>query len=162
VRGDAIALIGVGSVGRELDRIDEYSDLDFFVVVDDGAKHARRASDAVLAAHAGAPAERGVDESLRRTQRDARGERLAAMRLIQVHAVDRLRTYLDPRRPERRPTRWRRTAARSCAAPGSSSQCAGGYERSCEPALAILAWIGRRRGPVSSALAGRIRELAQG
>lgn len=36
--GDAVALIGLGSVGRDLDRLDEHSDLDFFVVVDDGAK----------------------------------------------------------------------------------------------------------------------------
>ena len=37
-RGDAIALIGLGSVGVDLDRLDEHSDMDFFVVVDDGAK----------------------------------------------------------------------------------------------------------------------------
>jgi lincosamide nucleotidyltransferase B/F len=30
----ALALIGLGSVGRELERLDDYSDLDFFVVVD--------------------------------------------------------------------------------------------------------------------------------
>lgn len=35
---DALALIGLGSVGRELDRLDEYSDLDFFVIVEDGSK----------------------------------------------------------------------------------------------------------------------------
>jgi hypothetical protein len=33
-----LALIGLGSVGRDLDRLDEHSDLDFFVVVDDDAK----------------------------------------------------------------------------------------------------------------------------
>src|SRR5256885_8113958 len=37
VRGDAIALIGLGSTA-DLDRLDDHSDLDFFVVVDDGAK----------------------------------------------------------------------------------------------------------------------------
>jgi hypothetical protein len=37
-RGDALALLGVGSVGRELDRLDDHSDLDFFVVVDHDAK----------------------------------------------------------------------------------------------------------------------------
>jgi hypothetical protein len=37
-RGDVIALLGVGSVGVEHERLDEHSDLDFFVVVDDGAK----------------------------------------------------------------------------------------------------------------------------
>lgn len=37
VRGDAIALIGLGSVGVELDRLDDHSDIDFFVIVDDDA-----------------------------------------------------------------------------------------------------------------------------
>ena len=37
-RGDAIALIALGSVGRDTGRLDEHSDLDFFVVVDDAAK----------------------------------------------------------------------------------------------------------------------------
>ncbi len=35
---DALALIGLGSVGRELERLDAYSDLDFFVIVRPGAK----------------------------------------------------------------------------------------------------------------------------
>jgi hypothetical protein len=37
-RGDALALIGLGSVGVDLDRLDDHSDLDFFVIVEDGAK----------------------------------------------------------------------------------------------------------------------------
>jgi hypothetical protein len=36
----ALALIGLGSVGLELERLDAYSDLDFFVIVDSGHKHA--------------------------------------------------------------------------------------------------------------------------
>lgn len=36
--GKAMALIGLGSVGAEVDRLDEYSDLDFFVVVQVGHK----------------------------------------------------------------------------------------------------------------------------
>lgn len=36
--GHALALIGLGSVGAELDRLDDYSDLDFFAVVQDGRK----------------------------------------------------------------------------------------------------------------------------
>ncbi len=36
--GHALALIGLGSVGLEFDRLDEYSDLDFFVIVQDGCK----------------------------------------------------------------------------------------------------------------------------
>ena len=37
-RGDAIALIGLGSVGVDLDRLDDHADLDFFVIVDDDAR----------------------------------------------------------------------------------------------------------------------------
>lgn len=36
--GHALALIGLGSVGLELDRLDAYSDLDFFVIVEEGYK----------------------------------------------------------------------------------------------------------------------------
>ena len=36
--GCALALIGLGSVGLELDRLDSYSDLDFFVIVEEGYK----------------------------------------------------------------------------------------------------------------------------
>ena len=36
----ALALIGLGSVGLELVRLDEYSDLDFFAIVEPGYKHA--------------------------------------------------------------------------------------------------------------------------
>jgi hypothetical protein len=35
-RGDALALIGLGSVGGELERLDAHSDLDFFVIVERG------------------------------------------------------------------------------------------------------------------------------
>jgi hypothetical protein len=37
-RQDALALIGLGSVGIELDRLDRYSDLDFYVIVTAGSK----------------------------------------------------------------------------------------------------------------------------
>jgi hypothetical protein len=37
-RGDVVALLGLGSAGAEHDRMDDHSDLDFFVIVDDGAK----------------------------------------------------------------------------------------------------------------------------
>lgn len=36
--GHALALIGLGSVGVELERLDQYSDLDFFVIVQEGHK----------------------------------------------------------------------------------------------------------------------------
>ena len=39
-RESALALLALGSVGTELDRIDAYSDLDFFVIVADGSKQA--------------------------------------------------------------------------------------------------------------------------
>ncbi|MEV4544621.1 hypothetical protein [Micromonospora echinaurantiaca] len=38
VRPDVVALLGLGSAGAEHDRLDDYSDLDFFVVVDAHAK----------------------------------------------------------------------------------------------------------------------------
>jgi lincosamide nucleotidyltransferase B/F len=38
--GHALALIGLGSVGLELDRLDSYSDLDFFAIVEQGYKRA--------------------------------------------------------------------------------------------------------------------------
>ena len=36
--GHALALIGLGSIGEELHRLDEYSDLDFFAIVETGYK----------------------------------------------------------------------------------------------------------------------------
>jgi lincosamide nucleotidyltransferase B/F len=36
--GNALAVIGLGSVGVELERLDDYSDLDFFVIVQPGQK----------------------------------------------------------------------------------------------------------------------------
>lgn len=38
--GHALALIGLGSVGLDLSRLDSFSDLDFFVLVEPGYKHA--------------------------------------------------------------------------------------------------------------------------
>ena len=37
-RETALALIGLGSIGEEIERLDEYSDLDFFTIVKDGSK----------------------------------------------------------------------------------------------------------------------------
>lgn len=44
-RGDVLALLGLGSAGVEYDRMDEHSDLDFFVIVDDDEAKARYLSD---------------------------------------------------------------------------------------------------------------------
>jgi hypothetical protein len=38
--GHALALLGLGSVGQETERLDEYSDLDFFAIVEAGYKSA--------------------------------------------------------------------------------------------------------------------------
>jgi hypothetical protein len=38
--GHALALLGLGSVGTELERIDAYSDLDFFLIVEEGYQRA--------------------------------------------------------------------------------------------------------------------------
>jgi lincosamide nucleotidyltransferase B/F len=38
--GNGLAVIGLGSVGTELERLDDYSDLDFFVIVQPGYKSA--------------------------------------------------------------------------------------------------------------------------
>lgn len=52
-RGDAVALLALGSVGRDLHRLDEHSDADFFVVVDDAAARDRyvAGTDWLEAAH---------------------------------------------------------------------------------------------------------------
>ena len=44
-RGDALALLGLGSVGHDLHRLDEHSDADFFVIVDDVAARDRYLAD---------------------------------------------------------------------------------------------------------------------
>src|SRR5262245_33714739 len=161
-RSDALALLALGSVGRDIERLDEWSDLDFFVFVRDGAKwryiddlswlaaahpvawHFRNTRDgckalladgvfcefAVFELHElqNIPYSPGrfvwrreeVDETLaapRRPlpgrsdvpwligealsnllvglQRYARGEKLAAMRMVQVHALDRVLELLE-------------------------------------------------------------------
>jgi len=49
-RGDVLAVLGLGSAGAEYDRLDDHSDLDFFVVVEEGAKPGYLASIDWLAA----------------------------------------------------------------------------------------------------------------
>src|SRR5262249_27603891 len=96
--------------------------------------------------------------------RDARGEHLSAMRLIQVHAVDRLLNYLDltgelidgqedafavERRAEARLVRERFPFATAMR----------GYDGNRQSAVAILDWI-ESRAAVSAVLAAKIRALA--
>jgi hypothetical protein len=233
-RGDALALIGLGSVGVDLDRLDDHSDMDFFVVVEDGAKQAyldeidwleqlaavefsfpnsvdgRKVlfADRLFAeyavftldelragafppgrlvwARADAPAglersgrvpgpspydypEYQVNEAVTNLyvglHREARGERLAATRLIQYHAVDRLLTFLeltipgavrqDPFVVERGVERRFRPEVLPL------SKIVLGYDRNREAALAILDWL-EARVDVHPTLATEIRRLAAG
>ena len=233
-RGDAIALIGLGSVGVDLDRLDDHSDLDFFAIVEDGAKQAYLDSidwlealcpvefdfpnsvdgrkvlftDGLFAeyavftldelrtssfppgrlvwARADAPAglerwgrlpgpspydypEYHVNEAVTNLyvglHRDARGERLAATRLIQQHAIDRLLTYLElttPGVPRQDLFAVERGAERRFAPDVLPlSQMVLGYDRNGEAALAILAWL-EAHADVDPTLAAEIRRLATG
>lgn len=213
--GRGLALLGLGSVGVERDRLDRWSDLDFFAVVEPGAKaamledltwltaiapvdHAFRNTpdgykllyaDGVFCEFAvfepqelpGIPFTPGhvvwarddVDRSLLHPSRPApapapadvawstgealtnlyvglgryhRGERLAAARLVQQHAVDRVLEIAatleppttapaDPFAPERRAEQRLPLAAEHLAS------FVQGYERTPQSARAILAWL---------------------
>lgn len=232
--GHGLALLGLGSVGEERDRLDEYSDLDFFAIVQPGYKDTfigdmgwlervhpiafafqnTRDGDKVLFAdgiyaeyavftpdelaaiptHGGrvvwqaegfaldlgalryeppAPREPHTVEWLTGElltnlyvglTRYLRGERLSAMRLIQVHAVDRLielsprlqrasDASADPFASERRyEARYPDLAARLPA-------FTQGYDRSVESALALLGFL-EQYLPVNAAIRQRIFDLA--
>jgi hypothetical protein len=231
-RADALALIGLGSVGLDLDRLDDHSDMDFFVVVDDGAKQRYLDSidwlealcpvefsfsnsvdgrkvlfaDGLFAEYAvftldelrgasfppgrlvwargDAPAglerwgrlpgpspyddpEYQVNEAVTNLyvglHRDARGERLAATRLIQYHAVDRLLTYLGlttPGSARQDPFALERGAEKRFGPDVLPlSEIVLGYDRNREAALAILEWL-EARFEVDQTLAAEIRRLA--
>lgn len=232
-RGDALALIALGSVGHDLDRLDDHSDLDFFVVVEDSAKprylesvdwleavgtvdfsfantvDGRKAlfADGVFAEYAvftldelraasypparlvwrrddappglersrRAPAasaletpEFHVNEALTNVyvglHRELRGERLAATRLIQAHAVDRLLSFLELTGAARLPRQdafavERGAEARFPAELLPLAELVPGYERNREAALAVLEWLEAHSDP-SPVLAAAIRELA--
>jgi hypothetical protein len=212
-RDDALALLALGSVGGEPDRLDAWSDLDFFVFVRDGAKgrylenldwlaaahplawhfqntvdgHKALMADGVFCEFAvfeihelsRIPYAPGrfvwrrseVDEALARPrvplpprhspgwlvgealsnliiglQRHARGEKLAAMRMIQVHALDRVLELLELHQQRTRgPSAARdpfnvdrRIERRSSQAAVCLPTWAGGYERTVSAALALL------------------------
>jgi lincosamide nucleotidyltransferase B/F len=210
-----IALIGLGSVGVELDRLDNYSDMDFFAVVETGHKNAFLTSlvwlssicpiayafrntgdgykllfqDGVFCEFAvfeepelghvpfapgrivwkkpGVPDTLCLPKQDRRTKgdhsiewlvgealtnlyvglcRNSRGEKLSAMRFIQVYAVDRLLELSEKIEPEALAVRdafapERRYEQRhpgiAVALPGSCQ----GYERNVESAKAILTFL---------------------
>ena len=233
-RDDALALLALGSVGRETDRLDGWSDLDFFVLVRDGAKQRYIANlDWLAAAHplvwhfqntvdghkalmtdgvfcefavfevhelnhipyapgrfvwrradvaeslaspkASLPARHDADwlvgEALSNLivglQRHARGERLAAMRMIQVFCLDRVLEYLEATQAAAggaRATRdpfsvERRVEARHPRLARDLAIWAGGYENTVPAALALLAAL-EARGVVPSAVSGHVRALA--
>lgn len=230
--GHGLALIGLGSVGVELARLDEFSDLDFFAIAEPGHKAALLADLGWLAAAgpiayafqntadgykllfeddvfcefaifepaelAGIPFAPGrvvwkqphVGEQIGQPARAARerapasaawlvgealtnlyvglgrylrGERLAAARLIQQHAVDRVLELAgmietagpapaDPFAPERR------FEQRFPGVAGQLGQFVQGYKRSPASAAAILGFL-ERHFEVSDILATRIRAL---
>ena len=233
-RDDALALLALGSVGLETDRLDEWSDLDFFVLVRDGAKGRYIGSlDWLAAAHPLAwhfrntvdghkalmtdgvfcefavfevgelphvPYAPGrfvwrrdeVDESLASPnvrlparhdtdwlvgealsnlivglQRHARGEQLAAMRMVQVYALDRVLEFLERRAPGvDAPTAARdrfnvdrRIEARCPELRESLATWAGGYDATVPAALALLATL-EAHGVVPDAVSSHVRALA--
>ncbi len=223
-RGEALALLALGSAGAEAARLDAWSDLDFFVLVSDGAKgrfignldwlaaacplawhfqntadgHKALMTDGVFCEFAVfeihelsripyAPGRfiwrrSGVDEALARPQRPlparhghdwlvgealsnlilglqrhARGEKLSAMRLIQVHALDRVLEWLELQAPAAQDPR----AARD---PFSVERrlpvWAGGYAHTVPAALALLAAL-EAQGEVPTEVAAHVRMLAR-
>ncbi len=235
--GHALALIALGSIGRDTDRLDAWSDLDFFAIVEPGQKaryieqldwldaahplawhfqntrdgHKALMADGVFCEFAVfEPAElesipfapgrivwkrAGVDDAIaapRRPlpvnglpdevwivgealsnllvglQRWHRGEKLAAMRMVQSHALDRL-IELDALRQQQRGeaapgadpfSRERRLERRQASLRADLPQIAAGYERTPQAALAVLGALERRGAMLHPAVVGRIRELA--
>jgi hypothetical protein len=234
-REDALALLALGSVGAQTDRLDAWSDLDFFVLVRDGAKaryiqdlnwlaqahplvwHFQNTADgqkalmtdgvfcefAVFEVHelSRIPYAPGrfiwrrdeVDETLALAkqplparqssawlvgealsnlvvglQRHARGEKLAAMRMIQVYALDRVLEFLETLQPDANEPRSvrdpfnvdRRIEMRSSQIDLALPVCAGGYERTVAAALALLAVL-EMREVVPQYMGEHIRVLAK-
>ena len=235
-RNDALALLALGSVGTETGRLDSCSDLDFFVIVCNGAKrryienldwlaaahplawHFQNTVDghkglmtdgvfcefAVFETHelSGIPYAPGrfiwrrneIDETLAFSkqslperhnstwlvgealsnliiglQRHARGEKLAAMRMIQVYSLDRVLEFMELQHSDeqvkdiysaRDPFNVdRRIEARSSHAALILPIWAGGYEHSVPAALAQLATL-ESHNVVPEFVAAHIRNLA--
>jgi hypothetical protein len=96
--------------------------------------------------------------------RDLRGERLSAMRFIQVHAVDRLLTFLYLTESSGSPKQDAFVVERGAEKRFARdvlplAAMAPGYDRNAEAALAMLEWL-EARVDVSEALATSIRRLA--
>jgi hypothetical protein len=233
-RDDALALLALGSVGAETVRLDEWSDLDFFVLVANGAKaryvqnldwlanahplawsfqntidgHKALMADGVFCEFAvfevnelqhipytpgrfiwrrneaaeslalpkrplpmRQSAEWLVGEALSNLiiglQRHARGEKLAAMRMVQVYALDRVLEFLETMQPTPDDPRAmrdpfnvdRRIEMRCQTAEINLQVCSGGYEGTVRAALELLAVLETYR-VVPKAIGERIRDLA--
>jgi len=231
----AMALLALGSVGLERQRLDRYSDLDFFVIVAPGYKvryienldwlaavhplawHFRNTADghkalmtdgifcefavfepqelehipftpgrvvwrradvadSIAVPRRPPPDTRLPDETwivgealsclLVGLQRWHRGEKLAAARMIQGHAVDRL-IELDTLRataggslPVGDPfSRERRLEQRRPGLAAELPDVVPGYARTPEAALAILDAMRRRGAPLDPSITDRIRTL---
>jgi hypothetical protein len=233
-RDDAMALLALGSVGVETHRLDAFSDLDFFVLVKDGAKsryirnldwlaaahplvwhfqntaegHKALMSDGVFCEFAvfevhelsripyapgrfvwrrdevdealatsrlALPGKHGTDwlvgEALANLmiglQRHARGEKLAAMRAVQVHALDRVLEFLEQCQAERQDASVsrdaynvdRRIEARHLSLSLSLPLWAGGYGQTVPAALALLSAL-EAHEVVPPSVAVRLKRLA--
>jgi hypothetical protein len=233
--GHALALIGLGSVGLELDRLDSYSDLDFFVIAEPGYKRAYLESlhwlrdihpiaycflntndgykvlyeDGIFCEFAVfEPADlekvlyspgrtiwkrenvsdsfdQPVNAPLGRTKRseefllgealtnlyvglnrDQRGEKLTALRFIQVYAVDRLLELAETIEPATEVpydpfVNERRFEQRHPVLIPWLSQWTQGYEKNRESALAILDFL-EQHFEVNPSIAEAIRDLSKG
>ena len=231
MRHDARALLALGSIGRERSRLDDHSDLDFFVIVEEGAQnrylndlswlavrpvvfsyrntvdgHKALFDDDVLCEFAVfAPSQlasipyapgrivwqrEGFDARFEMPalplpaverpstewllgelltslftglSRFRRGERVAAFRAVQVHAVDRLLQLLDATRASDDATRdpfarERRFERRHPAVGSLLSDVMRGYDATPQSALALLSWV-ESRYDVNRAIAAAIRRL---
>jgi len=233
--GQGLALIALGSAGLELGRLDDHSDLDFFVIVENGCKaryiddldwlscaaplvyqfrntpdgykilfqdgvycefavfetpelrHIPFAPGRVVWKKANVPdtlllpeprphlsEDRSIDwlvgEALTNLytglSRDARGEKLSAMRSIQVYALDRLLELCAKREPGTSATRdvfafERRYEQRHPRCAQALPAFAQGYERNVESALAILTFL-EQHFEVAPAMQQAIEELCKG
>lgn len=227
-RGDAVALLGVGSVGTDLHRLDEHSDADFWVIVEDPAPYLQdltwleeaatiawsfpqshdgrkvlfedglfaeyavftlaelralaRPATRVIWQRPGAPvgleaaslpatADPTVDHQAGEAitnlyvglHRHLRGEVLAATRLIQHHAVDRLITILTllghSSGPRQDPFAIERSVERRLAASALPlAQLVPGYGRNAQAAATMLGLL-EEHCTLDRRVVGAVREL---
>jgi hypothetical protein len=228
--GRGLALLALGSVGVETERLDAYSDLDFFAIVQAGSKQAfmddlgwlaapiaysfqntvdgykvlyedgifaefavfepgdlaaipfapgrvvwkaTEFDEALVAARVRTPGKPSLEHALGEALtnlyvgmgRYRRGEKMAAMRLIQVYAVDqvmRLAPYIEPDQPVLRDqfAEERRFEQRFPGIVAHLPDFVQGYARSPESARAILAFLSAHF-EVNAAIKARILELCE-